>query len=109
MKTKYLFELLLPFFVGLSWAPIASAGPWVEVPGPDITFTQYIHAISAVSDNDIWAVGSYYDSGNGVLLEHWDGSAWSTVPGVNPGPKGSFLLGVTALASNNVWAVGDIV
>ncbi|MEP6662866.1 MAG: immunoglobulin domain-containing protein, partial [Verrucomicrobiota bacterium] len=43
--------------------------------------TNYLYAVSAVSANDIWAVGA---TGSGAesttLTEHWNGSAWSVVP-----------------------------
>jgi hypothetical protein len=42
-----------------------------------------------------------------TLTEHWNGSTWSVVPSPNPSPESNRLLGVTALAANNVWAVGD--
>jgi hypothetical protein len=59
-------------------------------------------AVSAVSTNDVWAVGS---SGGEALIEHWDGTSWSVVPHPNPG-IGNRFFGVAAVASNNVWAVG---
>jgi hypothetical protein len=39
---------------------------------------------------------------------HWDGSAWSVIPSPNAGPAAfsSQLTAVTAVASNDVWAVG---
>jgi hypothetical protein len=40
-------------------------------------------------------------------FEHWNGTSWSVV--TSPTPKnGGFLSGVTAIASNNVWAVGTV-
>src|SRR5919106_3544458 len=59
-------------------------------------------AVSAVSANAVWAVGS---SGGQALIEHWDGSSWSVVPNPNPG-IGNRFFGVAAIASNDVWAVG---
>ena len=55
---------------------------------------------------DGWAVG---DRWNGVtsrtLIEHWDGHAWRVQPTLNPQPE-DVLLGVAAVSSLNVWAVG---
>lgn len=59
-------------------------------------------AISAVSANDVWAVGS---TGSEALTEHWDGTSWSVVPNPNPG-IGNRLHGVAAVASHSIWAVG---
>lgn len=68
-----------------------------------------LYAVSAVSDNDVWAVGEYCTTPPSecrTLTEHWNGSGWSVVPSPNPDPLGSSLLAVTAVASNDVWAVG---
>ena len=52
--------------------------------------------------------GGWYDSGNGleqILLEHWNGSTWS-VSTANGPASNSFIYGVAASASNDVWAAG---
>ena len=59
-------------------------------------------AVSAVSANDVWAVGS---SGSETLIEHWDGASWNVVANPNPGTFNRFF-GVAAVSNNNVWAVG---
>ncbi len=41
-----------------------------------------------------------------TLTEHWDGTSWSVVPSPNPFPKFSYLTGVAAVASNDIWAIG---
>jgi len=44
--------------------------------------------------------------GSGLMqTQHWDGSAWSIVSTPNPAP-GSGLLGLAAVSSANIWAVG---
>ena len=45
-------------------------------------------------------------SGQATLIYHWDGSTWTRVP--SPDPDGSFnyLYGVTAISTNDAWAVG---
>ncbi|HMA37031.1 MAG TPA: S-layer homology domain-containing protein [Chloroflexia bacterium] len=82
---------------------------WSVVPGPAGTYTgSDLLAVSAVAANDVWAVGTIDSFGYpDTLTLHWDGSAWTRVP--SPSPGGQYddaLTGVTALASNNVWAVG---
>src|SRR6266446_1626985 len=37
---------------------------------------------------------------------HWDGAQWSLVPAPIPG-AGNFLFGVSAAATDDVWATGD--
>lgn len=69
------------------------------------TNNNFLFAVSALSSNDVWAVGSYTLSGR-TLVEHWNGTAWSVVSSPSPGTSGSVLSGVSALASNDVWAVG---
>ncbi len=64
-----------------------------------------LYSVAAVSSDDVWAVG-YSGSPGPVLIEHWNGGQWISVPGQNPGSSGNVLRGVTALATNDVWAVG---
>ncbi|HST04143.1 MAG TPA: hypothetical protein VLQ48_05340 [Chloroflexia bacterium] len=86
---------------------------WSIVPSPNGDNTtgraNVLHAIAAVSTNDVWAVG-WYDTGtNGyhALLLHWNGSVWalSPEPNVRLGPSLG-IADVAALSANNVWVVG---
>lgn len=83
---------------------------WAQVPSPNGPGTlSQLNAVSAVSANDVWAVGHYGDFAPAATLTmHWDGSAWSIVPSPNPGPTyfRQGLNGVVAISSNDVWAVG---
>lgn len=67
-----------------------------------------LKAMTAISADDIWAVGSLL-SGGGELLnylfEHWDGTAW-TATAIRT--NDAFLFGASADATNDVWAVGFI-
>ncbi len=70
-----------------------------------------LNATAVIAANDAWAVGSSTPPGSSVpqpLAEHFNGTTWSTVPlaGLPAGEYGE-LDGVTAVASNNVWAVGS--
>ncbi len=58
--------------------------------------------MAAVSATDAWAVGS---GGNTQLIEHWNGSTWSIVPGA---VSSGHLYSITALSAGNIWAVGGI-
>jgi uncharacterized membrane protein len=71
---------------------------------------------AAISPNDAWAVGFSTQDPNSTrpaltLTEHWDGTSWSIIPSPNVGPNSEFqsnqLYGVTAIASNDVWAFGS--
>lgn len=84
---------------------------WSEVnsPSPGLALNK-LDALDATSANDIWAVGSFTNgsglSPSSTLIEHWNGSQWSAVPGINPGTGINELFGVAAISSNDVWAVG---
>jgi hypothetical protein len=65
--------------------------------------------VTAVSANDVWAVGVTYSGGFDTtvrgLAEHWDGTSWSVVP--TPAPYESEALNaVDAVSANSVWAAG---
>jgi hypothetical protein len=65
--------------------------------------------VAAVAANDVWAVGRYYDPllfWFQTLALHWNGSAWSIVASPNTAGGANMLYGVTAVAANDVWAVG---
>ena len=81
---------------------------WTSVPIPKVANNDALTAVSAVSSIDVWVVGQYTDA-NGLhpLTEHWDGSSWTWVPA----PDGvlnstNFLMAVSAIATDDVWAVG---
>ena len=62
--------------------------------------------MTAISANDIWAVGSLLTNNGSILnylFEHWDGTAW-TATAIRT--NDAFLFGVSADATNDVWAVG---
>jgi hypothetical protein len=69
--------------------------------------------VSAVSATDAWAVG--YACSNAecsepnlvykTLIEHWNGTTWSTVASPNPAPSDQ-LTGVSAVSATDAWAVG---
>ena len=78
-------------------------------PNPAAAISSDLHGVSAIASNDAWAVGNYQDSTSFfyfTLIEHWNGTAWSIVPSPN-GASPSELGGVSAIASNDAWAVGD--
>jgi hypothetical protein len=83
---------------------------WSVVPSPnDSTHNNTLYAVAAVSANDVWAVGIAVQDGGGhsPLIEHWDGSKWSIVPGPEV-PDKSGLFGVAAVSANDIWAVGNL-
>jgi len=83
---------------------------WKIVPSIHPSGTGNIfYGVAAVSTNDVWAVGSYGASKqpSSTLVEHWDGTQWSVVPSPNIANVNNILTAVTAVSSNNIWAVGN--
>src|SRR5439155_1431173 len=75
-----------------------------------------LKGLAAVGPDDIWSVGEYNPgipptaTGRRSLAEHWDGSRWRLVKSQDPSWDGrdySTLEDVDAIASNDIWAVGD--
>jgi hypothetical protein len=58
--------------------------------------------VDIVNSDDVWAVGFVY---SGARAMHWDGSRLTQVDTAQ-GLPGSNLLGLTALGSAHIWAVG---
>lgn len=79
---------------------------WTIVPSPNSPGggRHYLRSVSAVSADDIWAVGYIEAGSNKPLALHYNGQAWSLVD--LPNATDVQLFGVVAKASNDVWAVG---
>ena len=79
---------------------------WKVAASPDLPRAYAaLNAVSAISANDIWAVGEKeIGQGSGAITEHWDGSSWAIIP--TPTPAGHILRGVAGSAANDVWSVG---
>ncbi len=87
---------------------LSDCGPaWQVMASPNVTSSDELHGVAALSDSDVWAVG--FSSNGRTLTEHWDGIAWSVVPSPNLGSGDSELLSVSAISAADVWAVGDSV
>ena len=144
-STSTLIPTATPTACGLGWHD-------VSIPSPGTLYNELVR-VSAISPDDIWAVG-YQTSTPGVPASatlHWDGISWQVVPSPSPsnfvvlqgvagsrpmmcGPSATArtshwpcigmalsgllfdlhppasptsLTGVSALGSNDVWAVGD--
>ena len=94
------FRGLTEHWNGTAWSIVADAGP------PSTSLV----SVAGVATNDVWAVGSYYDSTQQAtysVIEHWNGNAWSVV--TNPALANSDLSAVAAISSTDVWTVGDAV
>ena len=97
----YVKRTLIQHFDGNTWNIVPSPNP------PNDTQSE-LHAISGVSSNDVWAVGASHNGSfpSRTLIEHWNGTEWTIVPSPNPDDQVNELRGITALSTNDVWAVG---
>jgi hypothetical protein len=84
---------------------------WTVVPSPNVgQESNYLKAITVISEKDAWAVGSVFDGNNTITLtEHWNGKQWSIVPSPNTATTFSTLVAVSARSSTDIWAVGSAV
>jgi plastocyanin len=96
---------LIEHWDGTQWRVVPSVGR-AEVGAYGLTLT----SVAAYAPDDVWAVGRMRVTANFGLktfIEHWDGQRWSFVPSPNRGtPDSNDLLGVAAVARDDVWAVG---
>jgi len=79
---------------------------WARVPTPS-SGVSGLSGVSAVSANDIWAVGSGgTTTRETTLVLHWDGRKWTRVPSPTPPGQIVALFSVSAVSATDVWAVG---
>lgn len=92
---------LTEHYAGTRWSFVPSPNG-----GPKGKWFSGLHSVTAISSNNVWAVGLQIDPKGTVtpLIEHWDGKRWSIVPA----PKGAFgdLQSVSSTSASDVWAVG---
>jgi len=98
---------LIEHWDGMAWSVIPAMDP-------GSTFWHF-EGVATAGPDDVWAVGNTAtgDSG-GTLIEHWNGKSWAIV--ASPAPKPQPLSGepyssldaVTAISSDDVWAVGEV-
>jgi hypothetical protein len=90
---------LVEHWNGHAWSIVAVPRPPLTPNGLDL------RAVTAMSANDIWAVGG------STIVEHWNGHTWRVVPA----PKASSdpdvetaLNAVSARSANDIWMVGTV-
>ena len=104
-------------FDGKTWSevPTPSPEPYAGAGGAGLW------AVDGVAPDDLWAAGSQQKQGAGlfigtqILVMHWDGSSWTVVPspitpgeqGTLQGSSGGFVRGIEAIATDDVWFVGN--
>src|SRR5436190_18628615 len=88
-------------------SPTTCDGSWSIVPSPNaVQSDNILRAVATIGPSDVWAVGLQLPHGLAEpLAEHWNGTQWTIVP--TPPVGEADLLGVTAISSSDVWAVGS--
>src|SRR5215211_6003374 len=85
-------------------------GSWNVVPSPNTgSPNNYFYGVAAIASNDVWAVGGYGNLTTQAqqLIQHWDGQNWAVAPTPALPTTYNELLAVSALSTNDVWAVGS--
>lgn len=82
----------------------------VSTPNPETSTGDYdsLRGGVALSTSNVWAVGyagNVSSVADQALIEHWNGTAWSTVSGANPYTSQE-LYDVASVSSSDIWAVG---
>jgi hypothetical protein len=85
---------------------------WATVPSPDpSTVLNQLFGVTAVSADDVWAVGSDVPDAatllSSTLVLHWNGTTWSRVSSPTVSDASTTLYGVNADSATNAWAVGN--
>ena len=95
---------LIQHWDGAQWNIVSS-------PSPDKQFNE-LRGVAAISANDVWAVGYRGGTNSDTPIEtfilHWNGSAWTQVTSPNISGGANQLFGITAIATNDIWAVGTV-
>jgi hypothetical protein len=90
---------------GTGWSPFPSPSP----SGPGVAGA-LITSVSCASATSCFAVGYATDAnGNNLadVIEQWNGSSWSILPGPSTGQAFDQLLAVRCLSAVDCWAVGN--
>jgi hypothetical protein len=89
---------------------------WAEQDSPNYqSGYNTLRAVEVLAPNNIWAVGysapfrsDYSSLGAKTMVQHWDGAQWTVVSSPNvANTLGNFLLDVSAVAPDDIWAVGE--
>ena len=104
-NSKGNIQPLIEHWNGVKWTVVANNAT-VNKNHPSTLYT-----VSATSASDVWAAGYFFQTATSdyqVLLEHYDGSSWTQVaqPAITTGGSPA-IFSLDAIASNDVWAVGN--
>ncbi len=99
---------LVEHWDGSAWSIVRSPNPQPNF-GAGNPVNNVLTGVAAFGPDDVWAVGESSDVnsiGSRPLVEHWNGSRWTSVPVPHPGRFGR-LRSISGVAGTDIWAVGD--
>ena len=86
---------------------------WSVSPGPSFQPTDQptLEGLTAISATNMWAAGAILTTIGGFpslfpLFEHFDGTSWTAT--IDESTLNGFIFGISADATNDVWAVGTV-
>ncbi|HEX3326223.1 MAG TPA: hypothetical protein VHV50_04430 [Actinomycetota bacterium] len=96
---------------GTVWKIVATPNATDVVDGTRYNAGNRLNAVTAISANNVWAVGAhatFFDDSvpSKTLVEHWNGTAWKIVASPNVGSGANELNAIVAFSASNIWAVG---
>jgi len=88
-----------------------AAGGWTVVTAPPTGQNATLTGVATVSDSEAWAVGyqnghAFTNIGAKVLIDNWNGTAWSQVATPATPQNTALLDAVSASRATDAWAVG---
>jgi len=88
-----------------------AASGWTVVTAPPTGQNATLEGVATVSDSDAWAVGfhsgaAFTNIGAKVLIDNWNGTAWSLVATPTTPGNTALLNAVSASSATDAWAVG---
>ena len=91
--------------------PALAAGGWTVVTAPPTGQNATLTGVATVSDSDAWAVGfrngnAFTNVGAKVLIDNWNGTAWSQVATPATPQNTALLDAVSTSGAADAWAVG---
>jgi phosphatidylinositol-3-phosphatase len=84
------------------WSVVAAANPG--------SADDMLYSVTAVSDSDVWAVGTYGDASGFFhpLIEHWNGHRWTAAGIRGLGSATDGILSSVTSFRHGVWATGQL-
>ncbi len=109
---------MLFFFVAPAYLPAQDCGQWTRIDSPNVQAdANFLGGVSGLAEDDVWAVGWFRlefpsDFDELPFALHFDGVQWNEVAVPEPATgldSKTRLYDVTAVAADEVWAVGNYI